>query len=887
MKKNKPKGRENTRKAMRKQKRQQKKVHRQEHYLKKNDKQTKPEYTPGRFVKRPAESPEAKVEVKKKKSKVETPLDILSREQQKEKKEANKLKKEMEEQRRRLLMEANEDEDKIIKKLEKQLGLNKTKNKNNYFADDGLDYLLEICDKSTTEQIVAAEKHLAEVEGDSDFEDDLAAVTGKDKRKKDNPKTKQPKDNSDDDLSGGSSDEMDVDDEDLGSEEELDEEMSEGDDVSEVDENSEDDMDSDFGEDSDSDDEPEEKPTKTQKAKSNQKEKASKQDTKEIKSKLETKTKSKEKVVSIDELSKVFSDDEVSHLSDDDDDDDEDPFDSENDEGEQVEEKKEKPDVWEDIYGRKRDKEGNVIKEEKGVYVPPHLRNKDSSSDKQLIQLKRQIKSVLNKLAGTNLHWASTSIEALYSNNSRNSVNTALTQLWLDATVSPANTPDRMVAEHAALVSILHANVGSEIGAHFLQDLCKRFDNMMQTPQPIQDKTLDNLVSCLAHLYSFKIYHASLIYDILSRLLDTLSEKNIECVLVALRSVGGVLRKEEPLALKNFIHDTQTRVAKLTEASAAGSRIKFLLEVLMAVKNNNLTKIPNYEPSYVEELKKMSRGIIRKGNYITPLNIRLEDLLKADERGKWWVVGSAWEGNITRPEEKPAAKLVPTADQKLLELARKQRMNTDVRRSIFCVIMAAEDYMDAFEKLQHLGLKGQQEREVVHVLLACCLQERAYNPYYAVLAQKLCDTERKYQLSIQYTVWDKIKELDTIAKQSATNLAQFLTHLIMEKGLPLSVLKVIQFSELNKHSVRFMRQILLSIIMNADLQTSLEVFLRISKAPKLQMFRESIRLFIQHFLIKNAGKKSDVLSDQEMSTLKERAMEVDKILTLHESKMKF
>lgn len=62
----------------------------------------------------------------------------------------------------------------------------------------------------------------------------------------------------------------------------------------------------------------------------------------------------------------------------------------------------------------------------------------------------------------------------------------------------------------------------------------------------------------------------------------------------------------------------------------------------------------------------------------------------ADERGKWWVVGSAWEGNITRPEEKPAAKLVPTADQKLLELARKQRMNTDVRRSIFCVIMAAE-----------------------------------------------------------------------------------------------------------------------------------------------------------------------------------------------------
>lgn len=36
---------------------------------------------------------------------------------------------------------------------------------------------------------------------------------------------------------------------------------------------------------------------------------------------------------------------------------------------------------------------------------------------------------------------------------------------------------------------------------------------------------------------------------------------------------------------------------------------------------------------------------------------------------------------------------------KVLELARKQRMNTDVRRNIFCVLMTSEDYLDAFEKL--------------------------------------------------------------------------------------------------------------------------------------------------------------------------------------------
>lgn len=34
-----------------------------------------------------------------------------------------------------------------------------------------------------------------------------------------------------------------------------------------------------------------------------------------------------------------------------------------------------------------------------------------------------------------------------------------------------------------------------------------------------------------------------------------------------------------------------------------------------------------------------------------------------------------------------------------MELARKQRMNTDIRKKIFCVMMTSEDYLDAFEKL--------------------------------------------------------------------------------------------------------------------------------------------------------------------------------------------
>jgi len=110
-------------------------------------------------------------------------------------------------------------------------------------------------------------------------------------------------------------------------------------------------------------------------------------------------------------------------------------------------------------------------------------------------------------------------------------------------------------------------------------------------------------------------------------------------------------------------------------------------------------------------------------------------------------VGSAWSGfkDIGKLEKNSEDKKQKYSKD-ILELARKQRMNTDVRRDIFCVLMTAEDYLDAFEKIHHLGLKNHQQREVIYVILNCCIQEKKFNPYYAVLAQRLCESDRKYQV---------------------------------------------------------------------------------------------------------------------------------------------
>ncbi|XP_025829222.1 nucleolar MIF4G domain-containing protein 1 homolog [Agrilus planipennis] len=484
------------------------------------------------------------------------------------------------------------------------------------------------------------------------------------------------------------------------------------------------------------------------------------------------------------------------------------------------------------------------------------------------------------------MHKIAVKIEQLYMANSRNDMNHTLTNLIFEALLSPVLTPERFVIEHIMLITILHANIGVEVGAHFLQCLVKKFDEVYDADEPADNKILENIVQTLSHLYNFRVFDANLLYEILEKLNTRFTERDIECILLALKSVGFSLRKDSPLNLKNLIVNIQKQAANNSEMSKDDPRVKFMLDILMAIKNNNMTKIPNYDPTYAEHLKKLLKNFVRKGLYVFSLNISLEDLLKADERGKWWIVGSAWTGketgSVANNQQKVQTNLF---SQKLLDLARKQRMNTDTRRNIFCILMSAEDYLDAFEKLLHLGLKNQQEREIIHVIVHCCLQEKSFNPYYAHLAQKFCDYDRRFQMIIKYSVWDKLKALSECSGAQLSNMAKLLMHLFLEKGLPISTLKIMQFSELDKITLRFVRQILLGILLCEDLEQCLQVFEKVSQGEKLKLFRESIRLFIKHFLLRNL--KVNNVSDDQKNLLEERANLIDKMLSQHDRKIRF
>uniref|UniRef100_A0A8C8RVT1 Nucleolar MIF4G domain-containing protein 1 n=1 Tax=Pelusios castaneus TaxID=367368 RepID=A0A8C8RVT1_9SAUR len=523
-------------------------------------------------------------------------------------------------------------------------------------------------------------------------------------------------------------------------------------------------------------------------------------------------------------------------------------------------------------------------------YIPPPVRRVDETVDdkkrEELGRLKKTVKGLINRLSEPNLASISGQLEDLYMANSRKDMNETLTDVLVDACVTAAVMPARLMMEHVLLVSILHHTVGIEVGAHFLEAVVRKFDEFHKSDA--EGKECDNLCALIGHLYNFHVVHSLLIFDILKMLVSTFTEKDIELILFLLKNVGFSLRKDDALALKELISEAQNKANAVGKKFQDQTRVRFMLEIMLALKNNDMRKIPGYDHEPLEKLRKLQRTLVHNSGSgrETQLRVSLESLLNADQVGRWWIVGSSWTGApmIDSTSSKTQHKLlVGKMSSKILDLARKQRMNTDIRRNVFCVLMTSEDFLDAFEKLLKLGLKDQQEREIVHVLIDCCLQEKTYNPFYAYLANKFCEYDRRFQMTFQFSMWDKIRDLGNLSATAFSNLVSLLAHLLKTKSLSLSVFKVVEFSELDKPKVHFMRQVLYKLLIKTDLEELTSIFGRLTDNPKLGMLREGLKLFLSHFFLKNVEAHK---SAEEVSSLKERVELVSRTLQAKELRLK-
>lgn len=478
----------------------------------------------------------------------------------------------------------------------------------------------------------------------------------------------------------------------------------------------------------------------------------------------------------------------------------------------------------EDHGSPREEEEGDEVADfvELGPSPPPPMPHQTSSKDVHDLsndKLKRLIQGHFNRLSLGNFESIALSLaRELRAYSSTQFMEEFCTNLRGFLVVEP-NLLDSYVLNYVALTAALVYCVGTDLVGCVLEGLVTELDQRRRTIQEAHitesqrsdhSKVVMNVMTALSFLYDLQVISRIIILDLIGECVDGIEhEHEVEGLVRLIRLCGAQLRREDPTALKHIISLIQEKTQGLRLPSQS-SRFKFMLDVVQDLKNNK-QKLVAIQRGDMEHVKKLLKSFqqARGSNKIDPLNVSLSDIREAKSKGKWWKIGAAWKGRERVETIHPIAK-ENEGDFKLLEIAKGQHMNTDVRRAIFGALMTSEDYHDAFRKLLALRLPSRQEREIVHVILHCLCQERVYNPYYSLVATKFIGTRHNFEVTFKYALWDRLILIQNgeIRTRDIVHLASFYGTLIARRVLPLASLCKVSFAELSDAMALFLKLLL-------------------------------------------------------------------------------
>jgi nucleolar MIF4G domain-containing protein 1 len=535
-------------------------------------------------------------------------------------------------------------------------------------------------------------------------------------------------------------------------------------------------------------------------------------------------------------------------------------------------------------------------------YISPSLRKPASSDSEALVRLRRQTQGLVNRLTEANLISILGDIEKLYRDHPRQHVTSTLVDLLLISVCEPASLPDTLIILPAGFIAAIYKNFGMDFGAQIVQRTVELFDEHYRRSaiDPTgsaaatsgNSKETSNLIMLLSELYNFQVIGSNLIFDYVRLFLEKLSELHAELLLKIIRTSGPQLRHDDPSSLKDIVAMLRPAVASVGGEENISVRTKFMIETINDLKNNKMKTGGAASAVTSEHTIRMKKTLgtlnTRSLKASEPMRIGLKDIKDSDKKGKWWLVGASWSGNAAEeikpsaPDQASMPQVEDAGTSDLVQLAKEQRMNTDVRRAIFITVMSATDYQDAHLRLMKLKLKKVQEYEIPKVLIHCCGAEKAYNPYYTLVAKKVCG-DRKLKTAFQFCLWDLFKkmgesdddddaaedEVDAMDTRRIVNLAKMFGSLIVDGGLGLAALKKLNLSYLQPKTKYFIEVLFVTIFLQSqrqseskrDEQAVINVLSKVKDTPEL------IR-GLQYFLRKVVRKTDIAGGKKEKATIK-------------------
>ncbi|XP_054742636.1 pre-mRNA-splicing factor CWC22 homolog [Anastrepha obliqua] len=362
---------------------------------------------------------------------------------------------------------------------------------------------------------------------------------------------------------------------------------------------------------------------------------------------------------------------------------------------------------------------------------------------------------------------------------------------------------------YAALVSIINSKFPN-IGELLLKRLVIQFKRAFRR----NDKAVCLSSSrFIAHLVNQRVAHEILALEILTLLVESPTDDSVEVAIAFLKECGMKLTEVSSKGigaifemLKNILHE-----GKLDK------RVQYMIEVVFQVRKDGFKD----HQSVIESLE-----LVEEDDQFTHLLMldeatNLEDALNAfkfddqyetnEDKYKGLskeILGSDASGSGTgsgsgsdsesesgdssgsEKEERDgsqgtAGDIIDNTETNLIAL----------RRTIYLTINSSLDYEECAHKLMKMQLKPGQEIELCHMFLDCCAEQRTYEKFYGLLAQRFCSINKIYIAPFEDIFKDTYQTTHRLDTNRLRNVSKFFAHLLFTDAIGWDVLECIKLNE--------------------------------------------------------------------------------------------
>ncbi|KAI8043434.1 hypothetical protein M5D96_004766 [Drosophila gunungcola] len=443
-----------------------------------------------------------------------------------------------------------------------------------------------------------------------------------------------------------------------------------------------------------------------------------------------------------------------------------------------------------------------------GAYIPPaklrlmqsQITDKASAAYQRIAweALKKSIHGYINKVNVTNI--AIITRELLRENIVRGRGLLSRSIIQAQA-ASPTFTH-----VYAALVSIINSKFPN-IGELLLKRLVIQFRRAFRRNDKLVCMSATRFIG---HLVNQRVAHEILALEILTLLVETPTDDSVEVAIAFLKECGMKLTEVSSKGigaifemLRNILHE-----GKLDK------RVQYMIEVLFQVRKDGFKD----HQAVVSELE-----LVEEDDQFTHLMMldeatETEDILNvfkfddnyAENEDKYKglsreILGSddgssSGSGSGSDSDSDSDGESGSDAENQKKTEGGDIIDNTEtnliaLRRTIYLTINSSLDYEECAHKLMKMQLKPGQEIELCHMFLDCCAEQRTYEKFYGLLAQRFCNINKIYIPPFEEIFKDTYQTTHRLDTNRLRNVSKFFAHLLFTDAISWDVLECIQLNE--------------------------------------------------------------------------------------------